>query len=357
MSSRCQEAAWLRSQWLHRTVCRAGGAAVERARGANMQVLIGKQAAPERQAGVPPRPVRLACETTARVFPRPAGVRHRGRGRTCAGCRCVKPGISTSTSASARSAAAAMSSLSAARISCSWPYSQSRVSVATCSRQRHGWGSGGGEQGAAGDGHTRDPAAWSIPAANVWLATLSFCLSVLCATRGGLHGAPRAAAHLVVAAAPGVQLAAGGADELAEPALVGSVDVLVAALDLKAARRPLLGHPAPGLRGRCVMPGSRAHERAQHCGKGEQAAGLTSSAATQLASCGACSGLAPPCRLTWPAPPQSSWPRHQSARPPWPAPWRMPGCPATLGRWAEEAVGQERAGTFLFVQHQKLWLA
>ena len=47
---------------------------------------------------------------------------------------------------------------------------------------------------------------------------------------------------LVVAAAPRVQLAARGADDLAQAALVGGVDVLVPGLDHKRARAPLRGH-------------------------------------------------------------------------------------------------------------------
>lgn len=70
MSSRCQAAVWPSSQWLHLTVM--------------------------------------------------------------AGCRCVKPGISTSTSCSARATDARIRSASEARTSLSLLSSQSLVSVATC---------------------------------------------------------------------------------------------------------------------------------------------------------------------------------------------------------------------------------
>ena len=73
MSSRCQAAAWLSSQWLHRTVM--------------------------------------------------------------AGCRCVKPGMRTSTSCSARAADARMRSARLLRMSRSWATSHRRVSVATCKTQ------------------------------------------------------------------------------------------------------------------------------------------------------------------------------------------------------------------------------
>ena len=55
---------------------------------------------------------------------------------------------------------------------------------------------------------------------------------------------PHVLTHLVVAAAPRVQLAAHCADQLAEAPLVSGVDVFIPTLDSKGACVPLGSHPA-----------------------------------------------------------------------------------------------------------------
>eukprot|EP00967_Tisochrysis_lutea_P132126 scaffold230398_cov35-Tisochrysis_lutea.AAC.1 len=65
---------------------------------------------------------------------------------------------------------------------------------------------------------------------------------------GGHRGAelakvePQVRHDLVVPGAAGVHLSASGSDELCEPALVGSVNVLIALLHLEHSLRPLLPH-------------------------------------------------------------------------------------------------------------------
>lgn len=48
--------------------------------------------------------------------------------------------------------------------------------------------------------------------------------------------------HLIVTGAPSVELAAHGADELAQATLVGGVDVFIPGFDFKGARLPLGSH-------------------------------------------------------------------------------------------------------------------